>query len=110
MMKNIFFTCLLLVVFCACNKDDDDSSNNNSCTHTSYTTAYEAELNAVTNAATAYANDPSKENCEAYKAAYLAYVNGLEDWENCARLGGQHAQWELALENARNAAEDLMCG
>ena len=100
-MKNfsLFLLLLLTLGLGACGNDDDGPSGP-ACNNT-WTVEVQDELNDVTNAATAYSNDPSAANCNALKNAYNNYIDAIEDFEDCARLAGDLANWQAAIDNAR---------
>jgi hypothetical protein len=94
--------CVSAVFSC---KDDDD--NGPACS-TAWSTELEDELNAVINAGTVWANDPSSDNCLEYKARYQAYINALRPYGNCSALTGQaRADFDAALEAAEDDLETL---
>jgi len=75
---------------------------------TAWATDLQDELTAVSNAGVAYATDPSTSNCNAYKAAYEAYINALEPYGECAELSGQsRTDWQEALQDARDSLTGL---
>ena len=84
----------------SCKKDDPVSCN--------YATEVQDELNAVNAAATAYGNDPSTANCNAFKSAYQNYLNALEDHSNCV-LAEQQAAYQQALDDAQAAIDGFQC-
>jgi hypothetical protein len=66
------------------------------------------EANAVANAAQVYNNDPSPENCDAYKDAYRAWIDALEPYGDCSALTGQQrASWEQTIQDARDDLDTL---
>lgn len=75
----------------------------------SITTAFSNELNAVTAASTAYANDQTPANCQAYKDAYLDYIEAIRDWEDCAVAGNILGQWQQSLDAAEASANSIQC-
>lgn len=89
--------CLLLgaLVFTYSCKDDDDPTGCN------YATETQDELNAVLAAANVYGADPTPANCQAYKDAYQAYLDELEDHIDCAALSGQQAELQAAIDAAQ---------
>ena len=91
-----------LVCFVSCKKDDDPSGCN-------YVTETQDELDALSAAATAYGNDPSTANCQAYKNAYQAYLNELEDHIDCATVNGQHDELQSAIDSAQASLDQLQC-
>lgn len=107
-MKNLLkLMALVAVVFVVSCDDDDDAGP---CNSFNFSAEIEAELNAFTAASNAYGADPSPANCNAYKVAGLAYVNELEDLEECAVLGGQNAQqYQASIDAARASFEAIVC-
>jgi hypothetical protein len=103
---------LFLVVFSmigvlSCNKNDD---NNNDPCSTNWATELQAEVEDVTQAAQAYALNPTQENCLAYKAAAQAYLDALESYGDCAAMTGQlRVEWEQALEQAQETVDNIGC-
>jgi hypothetical protein len=103
-----FFTALALVsvVFLVqCKKDPVDK-----CTGFNFSAEIQDELTAFSNAATTYGQDQSVANCNAYKNAGIAYVNALEDLEECAVLGGQNQQqYQQDIDDARASFQAIVC-
>jgi|GEM_PF-1337210 len=99
--------CLLfgMVVFSiGCKKDDDDPVGCN------YATEVQNEVTALSEAATAYGNDPTNPaKCQAWKVAYQNYLNALEDNVECAALNGQQAELQSAIDQAQLALNDIQC-
>lgn len=93
--------CLSVLFSC---KDEEDEPT---CS-TAWGTELQSEINAMSNAAAVYANDPSQSNCLSYKASYQAYVNALRPYGNCSALTGQsRADFEAALDAAEDDIADL---
>jgi hypothetical protein len=66
------------------------------------------ELTALSSAGTAYALDPSDGNCQAYKNALQAYLNGLRPYGNCAALTAQDkAELNDLIAEAESDIDDL---
>lgn len=108
-MKNLLkLMALVAVVFVVSCKDDDDDVE--PCNSFNFGAEIEAELNAFIAAANAYSADPSPANCNAYKAAGLAYVDELEDLKECALLTGQNEQqYQADIDEARASFEAIVC-
>lgn len=67
------------------------------------------EINAVTSAAIVYSGDPTLANCNAYKAAYQAYIDALEPFVQCTTwTAAAKADWQAALDEAE-AEIDTLC-
>jgi hypothetical protein len=111
MSKSILFISFLAIMAVgswSCNKDNDDD-NGNGCS-TAWATELSNQITAMSNAAQAYALDPSYENCLAYKAAAQAYVDALAPYGNCAALIGQsRIAWQQALDDAQQGVDDIDC-
>lgn len=68
------------------------------------------EINALSNALTAYSQNPTTANCEAYKQAYLDYLDELKGWGDCVTAGTQqHAEWQEAIEQAEDDVNSIVC-
>lgn len=101
-------TCALFGLICitySCNKDDDgDPSGCN------YLTETNDELQAVTDAATAYGNDPTNPaKCQAWVDAYQAYLNELENHIDCATIYGNQAELQSAINDAQAQLDNINC-
>lgn len=101
-MKNLFLASLIIIAcgfgFTSCGSDDGPAG----CS-VAWATDLQAELTAIQNASVAYSNDQSQANCDALKAAYLAYVNKLRPYGNCTGLTGQdRASWQQAIDEAED--------
>ena len=106
-MKTLLTLTIVLLSIAACKKKDPLVNNNNCATN--YTLVFENELNAVNNAASVYAMDPTVQNCEAYKVAAQEYVDALESWDNCAGITGQRVQWQASVDAARVSVDAIEC-
>jgi hypothetical protein len=107
MLKSLLCATLIAasLLTIGCKKDDDDPVN---CNQWAVETQDEAQ--AVSDASIAWGNDPTNnDKCLAYKVALQAYVDVLEDAENCANQVGQHDNWELAIESANLSISSLPC-
>lgn len=68
------------------------------------------EIQAVQDAALAYANNPTQENCLAYKGTLQNYVDRLRTYGNCSNLTGQdRVQWQATLDQAQQDVNDINC-
>jgi hypothetical protein len=100
------FACLLFgLVFLtySCNNDEDDPVGCN------YATEVQDEVDALTAAATAYGNDPTPANCQAYKNAAQNYLNELQDHVECAALSGQQAELQAAINATQDSVDAIQC-
>lgn len=101
LLAGILITGALFAISCK-DKDDDPQPCN-------YATELQVEIDAFTNALTAYSNDPSQANCIAYKNALLVYIDALGDYEDCAVLAGQGQEWQASLDAAQTSANAIQC-
>jgi hypothetical protein len=69
----------------------------------------EQEINAYTAALTAYTQNPTTANCEAFKDAYLDYLDALRDWEDCYIYAYSEAEFNQAIDDAEDAINELEC-
>jgi hypothetical protein len=95
----------LFVAFVSSCSDDNDPVNN--CNNTTFTQEFQSELDAVSVAATAYAQNQTTANCTNYKAAFTSYIDALENWEDCAKAVNAFAEWNEALNDAKDAIDTL---
>lgn len=102
----LFSAVLGLMTVISCSKSSKAAAN---CNSNNYTQEFQDELDAVSNATSVYASDPTTENCEKFVDAYLDYIDALESWEDCAISTNQEVEWRQALESARQSAEDIQC-
>lgn len=86
----------------ACKKDDDPKS----CI---YVTELQEETDALTAAATAYGTNPTTANCQAFVAAYEAYLNEAEQLVPCATEAGQGAELQAAIDDAQAQLNLIQC-
>lgn len=87
----------------ACKKDDPDPVTCN------YLEETQDEVDALTAAATAYANDPTPANCLAYKNAAQEYLNELQHYVSCAAQVGQQAELQAAIDSAQASVDSIQC-
>jgi len=105
-MKKIL--CFLIIVsflgLDACKKNPADPDF----CGTTWATQITTELNALSNAATAYSTTPNTTTCNAYKAAYQDYLDAMEKFLDCALWTSvQKAELENAIEEAEDDLADL---
>jgi len=82
----------------SCKKDESDPGN----CGTTWSTQVVAESNALSNAITVYASDPTAQNCNAYKTAYQNYLNAIKPFAECSAYT---AAQKTELNNAIAQAE-----
>jgi hypothetical protein len=107
MSKKIFFTLFLafsVLGFWTCKKD-----NKTTCS-TAWASELSTQVNAMTDAATVYASNPTPANCNAYKQAVQTYLDALAPYGNCATLTGQdRTSWQAALDAAQQSVNAIDC-
>ena len=68
------------------------------------------EANNLSNAILLYSQDPTPANCEAYRQAYLEYLDELKDWGNRCTLSSQdRKEWQEAIDDAEDEVDDIDC-
>ncbi len=114
MQKLLFFlVCILALQFSSCGNDDDTSADVRTpggrlCTTLAYSENVQTAVDAVSTAATNYANDQSVANCNAYRASLNNWLNVVEDYVQCA-AGLNQAEVQQALTEARAEIDDFEC-
>jgi len=66
-------------------------------------------LDAVNAAVTIYSNNPTTENCNAYKASLQNYLNEAEKYIDCATTAGQGAELQSAIDQSRAEVDAIQC-
>lgn len=95
----------------SCSKDDNSGTTPPAgpcANYTNWATGFQAELTAMTNAATAYATDPTPANCQAYKDAANDYIDALEGVRSCV-LASQLTAYNASIQQARDAIAAISC-
>lgn len=102
-----FLMTLAIFVCTGCSKDNP--ANPNGCAaNFNYAVELQAEATALSNAATAYSQDPSTENCNDYKSAYQAYLDAAADIKLCVPTADQ-AAYDAAIADAQASLNALSC-
>ena len=71
--------------------------------------AIQDEINNLSTTATAYSTNPTTENCQAYRQAYIDYIDALKGWEKCLSNAVDRADWQQALDDAEQEANNIQC-
>ena len=112
-MNSLKFLCVAFLfssLLISCGGDDDDGSSNVDCNSSlAVNQAISDEVDAISNAVSAFANDPSSSNCDALKAAYNEYIDALKDLLDCAEQAGAGSDFLLALSTAESSIDGLIC-
>ncbi len=69
---------------------------------------YTNELQTWSNAATAYADNPTPANCANYKNAAKGYINAIDDFYNCIPTASK-AEIDEALKEAKAEIDSESC-
>ena len=111
-MKKIYVLatafCLMLVAP-GCSKDDDNSplGLGAGCGY-AWSVRIADEAQALSAAAQAYGQDPTTENCEAYRKAYQDYLDEAEDIKPCVPAG-EKDDFQDNIDEAREELNKLQC-
>jgi hypothetical protein len=102
-----FLMVLAVFVSTACSKDNP--ANPAGCAAGfNWGVELQAEATALSNAASVYAQDQTTENCNAYKAAFQAYLDAAADIDVCVPTG-QRAEYNAAINDAQANLDALVC-
>lgn len=108
MIKIKFYALLFSVILFAASCGDDKSDDPVGCSQT-FALEFQDEINGISAAASVYANDPTMENCEGYKASINIYLDAVEQWGDCARFYDQEDEWQESIDQARLDVQALDC-
>ena len=100
----MLFICAVLAAVgtTSCKKSEPD------CGTFGWSFAIQDEINNLSAAATAYSQQNTPENCQAYKQAYLNYIDALKDWEHCLN-DFDRTDWQHALQEAEQDVNNIQC-
>ena len=101
-----FLLAMLSISITACGDDEPDVDCSN---QGAIYASLQDEIDAITTTATAYGNNQSTENCNAYKAAYLDYIDALRGLRNCYEEFGILEDYDDDLNEAEDAVDDIVC-
>ncbi|MEM8524562.1 MAG: hypothetical protein AAGG68_07955 [Bacteroidota bacterium] len=110
MIQSITKTLLVVVLigtFAACDKGKE--ALNCAIQNFDLATALSTELVALNEAAFKYSDDPSPENCKAYKEAANFYLESATELQDCAKLVGQEDLYNTAIEETEEDLAELDC-
>lgn len=108
-MKNLFFLfCLFisLAVSTGCGKDDPIVRND--CTSQGVSQTVQNAYAKLEVTISNYVDDPSTENCNAYKREARAYLELLRDFEDCPGIGDTQ-EWQESITEAQAELDMLQC-
>lgn len=75
----------------------------------SYSAEIEQEINNLSAALTTYSQNPTTENCEAYKEAYLDYLDALRDLEECYVYTFSQDEFNQFINETEEAVNAIDC-
>jgi len=107
--RTLFFGLIIFLSFnmISCSSDSDGDGDPDFCGNL-WTVELEDEINNFTSAGVAYATDPSDANCNAYKAAFQSYIDGLKKFRGCgAWTSQQRSEWQDVLDEAEDEIDTL---
>jgi len=107
-MRTLFSLFVILVVLGlgSCKKDSNDPAG---CSG-AWATQVEDEVDALMSAMQAYSSDQSVANCNAYKDAYLDYIDAIEPLLDCsAYTAEQREELQDAIDQSEAAMSLLTC-
>jgi hypothetical protein len=109
-MRKIFFLLALLAILGSGScKKDEESSDPVYC-DADWVLEIEDEYDGLVTAYSAYLEDMSVENCNAYKAAFLDYIQAMEPFLECASWSATDRQEvQDAIDEAEEAMNELSC-
>lgn len=102
----IFVTFCAVFLMIACSKDDVVPSD--PCTN-NWVKLTEAERQDLTEKTSTFTQNPTAQNCEAYKASYLKYISALKKAGTCFLNPSDKAEYQQALNNAETDAAGVDC-
>lgn len=109
-MKNTFLRTFITIcsifLTIACSKDNIIPGNR---CNENWAKLTEAERKDLTEKLSTYSQSPTVQNCEAYKASYLAYINALKKAGTCFLNPSDKAEYQQALNNAEAEAREIDC-
>ena len=85
------------------------SCGNNDPVGCNWATELQAESDALGVAATAYGNNPTPANCQAFKDAYQDYLNDADNYVDCAYTAGQGVELQNSIDQAQASLDALQC-
>ena len=98
---------VLTIILSSCAKKDDGPLGAGGCGYT-WSVRLSDEAAELSQAASAYAQDTSQANCEAYKKAYLDYLDEAEDIKACVPAS-EKDDFQQGIDDARKELDDLPC-
>jgi hypothetical protein len=104
MFKTLTFLVLIAILGLSSCKKDKETSDPAYCS-SDWVTTVEVQFDALFAAWSAYTADMSVENCNAYKQAYMDYIDSLEPFLECASWSAAELE---ELQDVINESESNM--
>ena len=106
--SKFFFICFLipLMALISCSKTDDILGKSGNCAN--WSEQYIEQASAYSQASANYTNDPTKANCEKFKAAGLKYIDALEGALDCVPTASLEA-YNASLNQYRAEISSSNC-
>lgn len=102
-----FTVILFSIVISSCGSSSDSSGP---CDGFLWTQEISDEAVALSEAGSAFGQDPTIEKCEVYKDAFRDYIDALEDVNvSCFTNQANEIDYEQALDEARTEVNELNC-
>lgn len=106
---NLSLSLLLLTLIVGCKKDHTTKLSAGACAgYSNWSMEIQDEAMQLSNAAAAYGQNPTPENCQNYKDAAEAYIKALQDLKNCVPAA-QKSAYQQSLDEAIQNLNDLNC-
>jgi len=100
--KHVMVAGIAWVLLSACGKDDTGGCNSS----LGWAALVADESFQLSETATAYNNDPSPQNCAAYKNAYNVYLEALIDLQSCFG-GSNYPGYQQSLKDSQLEIDQL---
>lgn len=110
-MKNFFFLLALAAssfFIAGCGSDDDGMTTPEFCALNTYSERSLEALNAFSEAAGVFGNDPTTANCEAYRNAGQNYLDVLEEYNGCAVIADRQ-DYREGIAEAQAELDAIVC-
>ena len=91
------------MMFASCGDDTPSVT----CSYDNLNAAINTAIDDLNAAITAFNNENSEENCQAIRDAANDYIDAIEEFDGCAEIAV--ADYEEALQAARDAADSIVC-
>lgn len=107
-MKKIAFSLAFILsisfITTSCGGDGADCND-----EAAVATAFEGLSDELVETLFQFGQDPSTSNCNRVRDVYLEWIERLEAVEDCANDLGQGAEFDAAVEEARNELDNFIC-